>query len=640
MPDIFISYKKEERAVASQLATRLTEAGYEVWWDDDLLAGERYEDEIAAVLDQSHAVVVLWSRQSVKSEWVKAEAEAARQQKKAFPIIIDDMPPTQMPLLYRGMHAARFEGWQGELDHEGYVELIGSIRDRIGKARGPELSEAQAEQKLAETASEAVRTIVANTAESAGTRRGSDKTAPPPQPKAKSSTLRWVMLLAAIVLILGVGGTLLYTQMNALSPDDAAKIERCETWAGSGHLDWYTALPPLGETTADDCARASERFPDNGDHLAMLAMVRIAQSDDDAAQAVALANRAIDKGSAWGHYVMGVMYYQGINFVVDYARSATALKAAANLGLARAQGRLCLMGIDGNMGLGIPSTPEEIGGYCTKGAEANDSFALLAIGYAHESGVDGRVINMALAADYYRRAYELGDDDAAVRLGILYHRGAGVPYDLNRAVALYQEAADYGNPSGIRSVAVTLELGEGVPQDVNRAAQLYEEAAFRRDVPALLLVGYGIGAPAVQTARQIYDANSLATPAETITGYRMRGLMFAFGNLRQRDPVAAEKELTTCANLGSSICEAMLGYIYQAGVTSGQRDGAKALPHYESSAGKGNMYGQFYLGTLYEYGEGVAQDVNRAIEYYRLAAAQGLMSAQNRLTYYNQPLPN
>ena len=189
MPDIFISYKKEERAVASELATRLTEAGYEVWWDDDLLAGERYEDEIATVLDNSRAVVVLWSRQSVKSEWVKAEAEAARQQKKAFPIIIDDMPPAQMPLLYRGMHAARFEGWKGELDHEGYVELIGSIRDRIGKARGPELTEAQAEERLAATASEAVRTIVANTADDARARRQAEKDSPTPPAQAHVVTI-------------------------------------------------------------------------------------------------------------------------------------------------------------------------------------------------------------------------------------------------------------------------------------------------------------------------------------------------------------------------------------------------------------------------------------------------------------------
>jgi TPR repeat protein len=633
MPDIFISYKKEEGETASTLATRLTEAGYDVWWDDALLAGERYEDEIATVLDRSRAVVVLWSKQSVKSEWVKAEAEAARQQKKVFPIIIDDMSPTQMPLLFRGVHAAILNGWTGDLDHPGYLELIGSLRDRLGRPQGPELTERQAEAKLAEAASEAVRTISASTA---------DKVARPAAPKAKGkpSPLRWIALLAVVLIALGGGGTLLYTQMNAVSPEDAASIDRCTRWAGSGHLDWYTALPQLDTTTVADCERASARFPDNGDYLAMLAMVRIAQSDEEAAQAVALANRAIDKGSAWGHYVMAVMYYQGINFTVDFARSATALKAAANMGLPRALGRLCLMGIDGYMGLGIPSTPEEIGGYCTKGAEANDSFALLAIGYAYETGADGRLVNMGAAADYYRRAHELGDDDAGVRLGILYHRGVGVPYDLNRAVALYQEAADHGNPAGIRSVAISLELGEGLTQDVNGAAQMYEEAAFRRDIPALLLTGYGIMAPAVQTARQVYDANLLATPPDTITGQRIRGLMLAYNNLRARDPVAAEKELKPCADLGNAICEAMLGAFYQSGQLTGVRDGARALPLYESSAGKGNMYGQFWLGTLYEYGEGVTRDVNKAIEYFRLAAEQGHYDARNRLTYYNQPLPN
>jgi TPR repeat protein len=634
MPDIFISYKKEEGATASTLATRLTEAGYDVWWDDALLAGERYEDEIAAVLDRSRAVVVLWSRQSVKSEWVKAEAEAARQARKVFPIIIDDMPPAQMPLLFRGVHAAIFEGWTGELDHPGYVELIGSLRDRLGRPKGPELTEKQAEAKLAEAATEAVRTISGNT----GGKPEPAARAPSPAPKRKLSLVQLLVGLFVLLIALGGGGTLLYTQMNAISPEDAGRIERCTTWAASARLDWYTALPSLDATTVEDCERASARFPDNGDYLGMLAMVRIAQSDEDAEQAVALANRAIDRGGAWGHYAMGVMYHQGINFAVDYARSATAFRTAADMGLVRAQGRLCLMGVDGSMTLAIPATREEIGGYCSRGAEAGDSLALLAIGYAYETGVDGRIVNMPAAADYYQRAYALGDGDAAVRLGILHHRGVGVAYDLNRAVELYQEAADHGNPSGIRSLAISYELGEGLQQDVNLASQMYEEAAFRRDVPALLLTGYGIGPPAVLTARQIYDANLLATP-DTITGHRIRGLMLAYGNLRNRDVVAAEAELTTCADLGNALCEAMLGYFYQAGL-NGQRDAARALPLYESGAAKGNMYAQFHLGTMYEYGEAVAMDVNRAIEYFRLAAQQGHLSAQHRLSYYNQPLPN
>lgn len=631
MPDIFISYKKEERATANLLATRLTEAGYDVWWDDALLAGERFEDEISAVLDQSGLVVVLWSRQSIQSDWVKAEAESARQQKKVLPAIIDDLPAGKMPLLFRGVHAARLAGWEGEAEHSGWTELIGSIRERLGRAKGPHLTASQAEAKL-EQSVDAAKAMLADAPTTEAPR-----TAPTPT-RRKSSPLRWMALLALVLVALGGGGTLLYMQMNAVSPGDAARIQRCTTWALSGRVHWYTAVAPLEATTVDDCTGASARFPDNGDYLGMLAMVRIAQSDTDAAQAVSLANRAIDKGGPFGHYVMGIMYHQGINFAVDYARAATSFKAAADMGLARAQGRLCLMGVDGSMTLAIPATREEIGAYCTKGAEAGDSFALLATGYAYETGIDGRVINTVAAADYYKRAHALGDDDAGVRLGILYHRGLGVPYDLARAIELYQEAADHENPAGVRSLAIALELGEGIAQDENRAARMYEEASFHWDVPALLLVGYGVQPPAVLTARQINDANLLAS-AGTLTGYRIRGLMLAFGNLRNRDPVAAERDLKYCSDLGNAICEAVLGYFYQAGLNGGQRDGARALPLYEASAGKGNLYGQYYLGTLYEYGEGVTQNMGKAIEYFRLAAAQGHLSAQDRLRYYNQPLP-
>jgi TPR repeat protein len=628
MPDIFISYKKEEREFANLLATRLTEAGYDVWWDDALLAGERFEDEITNVLDQSGLVVVLWSRQSVQSDWVKAEAETARQQKKALPAIIDDLPASKMPLLYRGMHAARLAGWEGEAEHSGWIELSGSIRDRLGRAKGPRLSASQAEAKLEQNV-DLAKSMVGDTPAAEG-----HSEPPPPRPKRAGSPLRWIALLFVVLIALGAAGALVYMQMSAVSPADTASIERCTKWALGGQADWDTTLPPLEATTAADCERAAQRFPDNGDYVGILSLVRIQQGNPEA---VALANRAVDKGGAWGHYALGVMHQQGINLTADFGLAAASLKTAADMGLARAQGRLCLMAVDGGMVLAIAATREEIGAYCSKGAAANDSFALLATGYAYETGIDGRVVNPAAAADYYDRASELGDDDATVRLGILYHRGYGVGFDAGRAVALYQQASDRGNPSGMRSLAISLEVGDAIPQDVNRAAQLYEQASIRWDIPALLLSGYGIGSPAVLTARAQNDAEMLASATTAVTGYRIRGLMSAFGNLRVRDVVLAEKELQSCVDLGNSICEAMLGYFYAAGL-NGTRDAVKATALYKSSSDKGNLWGQYYLAWATELGDGVPKDVNRAIELYRLAAAQGHLTSINRLAQLGQPV--
>ena len=645
MPDIFISYKKEEHQVANLLAQRLTEAGYEVWWDDALLAGERFEDEITTVLDDSAVVVVLWSKVSVQSDWVKAEAETARQQKKALPVIIDDMPASKMPLLYRGMHAARLAGWEGEEDHSGYGELMGSIRERLGRAKGPKLSEPQAEAKL-EQSIEQAKAIVESAPPAEATPTVPTPTphpspTPPPTPPAKPgrrSPLVWIAGLFVVLIALGGAGAFVYFQMNSLSSDDEAKIKRCIDWALSPKIQWNTTLAPLEPTTADDCARAAERYPENGTYTGMLAMVRLAQGGDKTDEAIALANRAIEKKGATGYYALGIMYERGINFAADHVKSATYFTSAADLEMPRALGRLCLMAIDGRMSLATSVTRDEIGSYCSRGVAANDAFALLATGYAFESGIDGRIVNPASAAEFYTRAATLGDNQAKVRLGILYSRGYGVDLDANHAVRLYQEAADDGDPDGMRSLAVALELGEGIPQDVNRAAQLYEQAAIRWDIPALLLSGYGIGPPSVLTARQEADANSLANARTGLaTGHRIRGMMFAYGNLRTRDVAAAETELKTCSDAGNSICEAMLGYYYQAGL-NGTRDSAKAVALYESSANKGNLYGQYYMGYVSELGDGVTLSMDKAIEYYRLAAAQGHLTAINRLQQLGQPL--
>src|SRR5262249_5871480 len=140
MPDIFISYKSEERAFAERLATRLTEAGYDVWWDAALLAGQRFEDEIARVLREARVAVILWSRLAVQSNWVKDEAADALSQGKALPAIIDDITHDALPLTFRRVHTPRLTGWDGDVEHPGYRDLFEAIARLAGAAQGRKLS--------------------------------------------------------------------------------------------------------------------------------------------------------------------------------------------------------------------------------------------------------------------------------------------------------------------------------------------------------------------------------------------------------------------------------------------------------------------------------------------------------------------
>ncbi|MEO6394358.1 MAG: toll/interleukin-1 receptor domain-containing protein [Devosia sp.] len=613
MPDIFISYKKEERDFAASVAARLTQAGYDVWWDDALLAGERFEDEISTVLDASRLVVILWSHKSVDSEWVKAEAEAARQQKKALPVIIDDMPHVRMPLLFRGLHVARLTGWKGEENHSGFVELMSSIGDRLGKAAGPKLSEPQAEMRLAAQA-QAARQIAETI---------------PAKPITRSKLILWASA-AAVLLIAAALAAYFTRSTETISPADRDAIARCAAWSRSARLDWASGLPRLELGTHFDCGVAADAAPNDGDTLGRLAMVRTLEGSNYAAEAIALANRGVEKRSGIANFVLGAMYENGINLGIDVARASTYYRVAADLGFIRATGKLCLLGLDAPGKPPLAASEGEIANWCREANEAGDALGQIGAAYIVETGFNGLSIDNGLAVTLYQRAIDQGSDEAAVRLGILYSRGAGVAVDLSKATALFQLAADNGLPAGIRSLAVSYELGNGITQDINHAAQLYEQASVRRDIPALLFAGYGIAPGIPVSARTVRDLEMLASDPYLVTAHRMRGQLLARGFTRGQDVWAAERDFRACADVGNSMCEVSLGYFYFYGQT-GTRDFEQAIPLFKSAADKGNLFGQYWLGYAYENGLGVDKDPAKGISYYRLAAAQGHLTAANHL---------
>ena len=60
-PDIFISYSRDDQAVARQYADALKAEGFSVWWDTELRPGESFDAVIEAALRAAKAVVVLWA---------------------------------------------------------------------------------------------------------------------------------------------------------------------------------------------------------------------------------------------------------------------------------------------------------------------------------------------------------------------------------------------------------------------------------------------------------------------------------------------------------------------------------------------------------------------------------------------------
>ena len=128
MADVFISYSRTDLASVGKLAAALENAGFSVWWDRDIDAGENYARTIEHELNAAKAVVVVWSKQSHFSEWVKDEASFARKQNKLFPIQLDGQEP---PLGFRQVQVVDLSSWRGDARAEAFLHLVRSLNNKI-----------------------------------------------------------------------------------------------------------------------------------------------------------------------------------------------------------------------------------------------------------------------------------------------------------------------------------------------------------------------------------------------------------------------------------------------------------------------------------------------------------------------------
>ena len=73
MSDVFISYARSTAKQAGAVDATLRALGYSVWRDEELPSHRAYSDVIEEQLASAKAVVVIWSAEAVKSQWVRSE---------------------------------------------------------------------------------------------------------------------------------------------------------------------------------------------------------------------------------------------------------------------------------------------------------------------------------------------------------------------------------------------------------------------------------------------------------------------------------------------------------------------------------------------------------------------------------------
>jgi adenylate cyclase len=109
MADVFLSYARTSAELAKRTAEALRQLGYSVWLDDELPAHRAYADVIAAELDAASAVLVLWSEAAAQSQWVRSEANRAREKGNLVQARVD---AARLPMPFDQIQC-------GELRHSG-----------------------------------------------------------------------------------------------------------------------------------------------------------------------------------------------------------------------------------------------------------------------------------------------------------------------------------------------------------------------------------------------------------------------------------------------------------------------------------------------------------------------------------------
>ena len=138
MADIFISYARFDHERAKALAEALEKEDYSVWWDPKIPPGKTFDEVIAEALGNAKCVVVLWSKESVKSEWVKEEASVAKRRKILVPALIDDV---ELPLGFGLIQAADLTEWEQGNPHSDFDSMIEAIAAIVGRPPAEEPGE-------------------------------------------------------------------------------------------------------------------------------------------------------------------------------------------------------------------------------------------------------------------------------------------------------------------------------------------------------------------------------------------------------------------------------------------------------------------------------------------------------------------
>ena len=478
MPDVFISYKREERPRCLEIFERLAALKLDVWFDARLDPGTRFDDEIETAVRSAKVVLVLWSPEAARSEWIRNEATIGKARKVLSSAFIQ---PTELPIAFLSTQTEDLSLEHFPDDWPGWLNTLRRIGSLVGR---PGL--------------EAYARLLARP-DAEGFKRWAER-----WPDDALAALAWQR---AEGLELDATRSRLAreregrTTAAAGTPPAAAPPAASDVVAAAPKRPWAWPLFALGGGAAVVIWLLAQRGapgpPENnptnqpGAHIIAPAastadVMPAAAAASKPTHALAAARQALDTITPreWG-----VLNGDTLTSRVTTVAPFEAIKTLAAQGDARAQ---VLLAIATQSGFnGVELDPAEALRLYRLAAARGQAMAQAQLGWNYATGTGGLTRDDVEAVRLLKAATAQGNAIGQVNLAVMVAAGrGGLVKNEAEAVRLRRLSAEQGSPVAQRDLGASYESGfGGLPKDERQAQQLYRLAADQGDAVAQAYLG-------------------------------------------------------------------------------------------------------------------------------------------------------
>lgn len=130
---VFVSYAREDRERVRRLVQFLS-ARFSVWWDEDIEPGTLFRSAIGQRLDEAACVVVVWTSNSVRKEFVWSEAAGGQRRGVLLPVLLD--ADAAIPVGFTELQHVDLTLWEGA-DDSMIRRLTSRIRNLVKRGPAP-----------------------------------------------------------------------------------------------------------------------------------------------------------------------------------------------------------------------------------------------------------------------------------------------------------------------------------------------------------------------------------------------------------------------------------------------------------------------------------------------------------------------